>query len=240
MNKELIMTYLLSLGFFSVIILPYLVFGFYFVPWFISIPDIIDLVFYGLVIGLTLYCLYEIYLQDKATYIRYIFIYLFVLHFTGHGFHWAANALNETIKNAHSSVPSMVSEYAYFLDEIASHYIMYPTFLLMLLLLLVGNLSQTSANSQQKIKVKLIIPSVIFGASYFVSSAEAQLPYLTIIFAILFLVVIFAYSKKKETIDLNKYTFALFILESSIVILITALVYWLLFPGFPEPSEILA
>jgi len=239
--KEQLAIFGLSIGFFAIIILPYLVFGFYFSPWYISIPDIIDIVFYGLVIGLSFYLLFEEKLSHAPSWIKYLFIYLFILHFTGHGFHWAANAMNESIINAGSGTPQYVSEYAYFLDEVLSHYIMYPTFLAMLLLLLVADMFYLQKEKEEYSNaMKLMsIPSIIFGFSYMISSAESQLPYLTIAMAVAYICMIGWILKVKGYDELNKRPYQAFIFETSIVILIVAIIYWILFPGFPEPSKIL-
>ncbi|MCD6484804.1 MAG: hypothetical protein J7L47_06815 [Candidatus Odinarchaeota archaeon] len=250
-DKEVLAIFGISIGFFAVIILPYLLFGFYFAQWYISIPDIVDITLYGLIIGLSFFLLYEEKLQAAPTWVRYIFIYLFILHFTGHGFHWAANALNETIINIGSGTPPSVSEYAYYLDEIVSHYIMYPTFLGMLFVLLLADIyvCQESKKSDENTEPheitmnvrRMLIPSVVFGFSYMVSSAEAQLPYLAIFFAIAVIAVLSIKFKFKDGFSsgLSKSNFRVFLFISSIVILITAAIYWMLFPGFPEPSKIL-
>jgi len=209
----------------------------------------VDITFYGLIIGLSFFLLYEEKFQATPTWIRYIFIYLFILHFTGHGFHWAANAINETILNIGSGTPTSVSEYAYYLDEIVSHYIMYPTFLGMLFVLLLADIYVCPENKKSdrhsephEITVnvrRMLIPSVVFGFSYMVSSAEAQLSYLAIFFAIAVIAVIFIKFKDGFSSGLSKSNFRVFLFTSSFMILITAAIYWMLFPGFPEPSKIL-
>ena len=71
----------------------------------------------------------------------------------------------------------------------------------------------------------MLIHSVIFGFSYMISSAEAQLPYLTIFFAIAVVAVISVKFKDDLSKELTKSNFRVFLFVSSIVILIAAAIY---------------
>ncbi len=236
-DKMYLLLWILSIGYFFIVILPYIIFGFTYIPWIISIPDLIDLIFYPPVIGLTLYAIYRsIICGKKNSLIDYFFILFLVIHFIGHGFHWAANAIHETIKHASIYDTSTIS-YAYFLDEVLGHKIMYYPLYFMLLLFLLEEIRYLNA-SYGKNYLFLNIPNgIIFGFSLIISAIEGQSPYEALAlasFSILLVILFF----RKSLGKVKNFPYSSFALVTSMTIVATGIIYFLIFGGFIEPSKI--
>lgn len=228
--------WLLSISYFGLIILPYLVFGFSYVPWIISIPDLIDLAIYPVVICLLLITLFRKISGSMSDKILYSFITLLALHLLGHGFHWAANAIHETIK--HSGIyDSETLSYAYFLDEIVSHKIMYYPLYLILMLLLIEDFTHGRENLDRNYLILSIPNGFLFGFSAIISAIEGQSAIEALLMATSAILIIYILSIK-EKIQVRNYPYIAFMLISSITMLIIGITYWFLFGGFIEPSQL--
>jgi len=225
---------LISIGFayFLIIIFPYLIFGFSFTYGIISYPDLIDLLFYPTVIGMLLYYTWR-RIGEGDEGLNYLFAFFLIIHFVGHGFHWAANAIDVTIENV-GGTPQQVHSYAYFLDEILSHKIMYYSLIALLLIILYAS----KRINEEPGKWELVLgelSSLIFGFSVTISFIEGQSPYEAIIFGVLSIIVTFLHFGGLR--EIQNHPFARYYLRLGIWILIWASAYYALFHGFPQPSE---
>ncbi len=228
----------LGFGVFFTLIFPYLIFGFYFQPWIISIPDMIDLVLYPPIIGLVLYFLFEKLGGNEAPYgLRYIYILFLIIHFVGHGFHWSANAIHETLKHVEGSISADALAYVYFLDEILSHKIMYYSFYAMLLTLLVIDIKYSDISG--RVDGLTMLSAILFGFSVMVSAIEGQSPFEAISMGIVVMLLIVLTTKDRGTGFLKRKPLMFFMLLANIVLLTIAGAYWVVFGGFLEPSKVL-
>ncbi|MGQ4891409.1 MAG: hypothetical protein ACP6IP_02870 [Candidatus Njordarchaeia archaeon] len=228
---------ILGFGYLIVIILPYLIFGFSFIPWIISCPDLIDLLIYPLYMGLTLFYIYE-KTPKKERPLSVLYIALLIIHIEGHGFHWVANAIDVTIENIQNweSVQQLVTlhRYAYFLDEILSHKIMFYSISIIMIIILYWS-NRYKAEINQKQKYLLDTSSIVFGFSLIISFIEGQTPIEGIIFAIaLITFALILYRDIREIYD-NFTSRFLFTMAMTIVIISAA--YFAIFQGFPQPSK---
>jgi len=225
----------LGFSYFCIIILPYLIFGFGFIYGIISYPDLIDLLLYPPIIGLLFYLTWR-NLEVKSEFLNYLFILLFAIHFVGHGLHWAANALNETMKY-YGNVAESIHSYAYFLDEFLSHKIMYYTAIGMLLLILYVS---KDLSSKLLIKEKLIaeLSSLIYGFSITISFIEGQSPYEAILFGVIILLAPILYTRKIK--EIYEKPFIRYFFHLGFWIILWASLYFVIFHGFPQPSEWMA
>ena len=227
----------LGIGYFVVIILPYLIFGFSFIPWIISYPDLIDLLVYPLFMGLTLFYIYE-KTPNKEKFLKILYMSLLIIHIEGHGFHWVANAIDVTIENVPDwgAIPQLVSlhQYAYFLDEILSHKIMFYSISIIMLLILYWS-GRYEAQLEKRTIYTLDISSVIFGFSIIVSFIEGQSPIEVIIFAIALIILGFIIYRRLDRIYQNPV--ARYMFNTAVTILVIAAIYYMIFHGFPQPSE---
>ena len=232
--RELIV---LGIGYFVVVIFPYLIFGFSFIPWIVSYPDLIDLLVYPLFMGLTLFYIYE-KTPNKETPLKILYIALLVVHIEGHGFHWAANAIDVTIENIPNwtAIPQLISlhQYAYFLDEILSHKIMFYSISIIMLLILYWS-ERYETQLGKNMMHTLDISSIIFGFSIIVSFIEGQSPIEGIIFAIALIILGFIIYRNLSKIYQN--TVARYMFNTAVAILVIAAIYYMIFHGFPQPSE---
>ena len=226
---------ILGFAYFCIIILPYLVFGFGFIYGIVSYPDLIDILLYPPVTGLLLYFIWR-NLNVRSEFLNYLFVLLFIIHFVGHGFHWAANAINVTMDN-YGNVPEAVHSYAYFLDEILSHKIMYFSVIGLLLLILYVSRDLTyELDSKKKILAEL--SALIYGFSITVSFIEGQSPYEAIVFGVIALLLPLIYVKGvKETYEKP---FLRFFFHLGFWIIVWSSLYYVIFQGFPQPSEWMA
>lgn len=234
--------YLIALGYayFSIVILPYIVLGFGYSPWIISIPDLIDLVFYPIAITIILIFMHN-KISNVPNWSKLSFAFFTVMHLYGSGFHWAANAIHETIKHTvPSSSMDAVKEalnYAYFLDEILSHKIFFYS-LYILLLIVTYWATIREFNIENKTYIYLgDISSIISGFSIMVSTIEGQSPYETLIFAIL--VVIILLVKIKDIKEILSKPVARYMFLLAILTLFFAALYIAIFGSFVQPSEVL-
>lgn len=229
--------WVLSLGYFLLVIFPYLVFGFSYMPGIISIPDLIDLVLYPFVIGLILYTIFtHLVKREDNILIRYLFMILLILHIEGHGFHWAANALDVTIEHT-VGVPESLYNYVYFLDEHLSHWLtFYSLFGIFMYFLLVSIIKNRDEETGKYWLVNQVM-GLILGFSLIVSGIEAQVPYETIVAGLILLILSIIILKKDFKGMFKERTVISYLFSTSLWIIIFALIYWLMFQGFPQPSE---
>jgi len=228
---------ILGFGFFLLQILPYLSFGFKYIPGIISIPDLIDLALYPFIIGLTLYSIFTFLVRKEDNiFLRYLFIFFLILHIEGHGFHWAANALDVTMDHT-TGVPADLHEYAYFLDEHLGHWLLFYALFGMLLYFLLISIIK---NRDEKVEKRWLINQIaafIFGFSLIVSGIEAQIPYETIIAGLIFLIVPIVFLRQKLKDMFRERCLASYMFSTGLWIIIFASIYWIIFQGFPQPSE---
>ena len=233
-KRQFILVWILGVGYFSITILPYLIFGFELHLGVTSYPDIIDLFFYPPIIGLTLFALFKgLKTNEIPTWIQYLAYFLLILHFEGHGFHWAANSLDVLME--HEGISGLLANYAYFLDEIVSHKIMYYTFYgyAILLVLLESKYSDYTLEE----KWYLILPAAILGGfAFMISGIEGQSPY-EVITAAIIIIAITCYIFRNKFREITKKPIICFYFIASIVMLITAGLYLAIFGSFIQPSE---
>lgn len=234
MNKYL---WYLSLLCFFIITFPYIITGFYFVPGIISVPDLIDLILYPVVIGYILYLIYEEVFKNYEGILKPLYFVLVIIHYVGHGFHWAANALNETIKHLDGVSNQYIANYAYFLDEIVSHKIMFYSIIIILYIVLYMAIRYNVGEGENALKM-MIIPALFFAFYISAAMVEGQSPYELLITMIGFLIVTLAYSRGEFSRINKNYVIAFFFI-AAIISLAMASVYYAIFKGFPQPSEVL-
>jgi len=229
--------WILNLAYFLLVIFPYLVFGFSYIPGIISIPDLIDLALYPFVIGLILYTIFtHLVRREDSILIRYLFMFLLILHIEGHGFHWAANALNVTIEHT-TDVPESLYNYAYFLDEHLSHWLTFYTFFGILMYFLLVSIIKNRDEEAGKYWLVNQIMALIFGFGLIVSGIEGQVPYETIAAGIILLMFPIILLKKNIKRMFKERTVVSYLFSTGLWIIIFASIYWLIFQGFPQPSE---
>ena len=235
-------TLLLTLGYayFIIIILPYIIFGFGFSPWIISVPDLIDLILYPTIITIIL-VLMQSKIDDVPKWSKLLFAFFTVIHLYGSGFHWAANAIHETIKhtvpNSSMEAVSEALDYAYFLDEILSHKIFfYPLFILLLIVTYWATIREFNVENKSYIYFG-DISSILAGFSIMVSTIEGQTPYETLIFAVLVITILTL--KIKDIKEILSRPVARYMFLLAIFTLFFAALYLGVFGSFIQPSEIL-
>nr|MDO8045540.1 hypothetical protein [Candidatus Baldrarchaeota archaeon] len=229
--------WILGLSFFLLQIFPYIVFGFSYIPRIISIPDLIDLILYPFVIGLTLYSIFTFLVRKEDNiFLKHLFVCLLILHIEGHGLHWAANAIDVTMNHT-VGVPIALHEYTYFLDEHLGHWLLfYALFGMLLYFLLISIIKDRDEKIENRWLVNQII-AFIFGFSLIVTGIEAQIPYETIIAGLVFLAIPMVSLRQKIREMFKKKCLASYMFSTGLWIVIFAAIYWLLFHGFPQPSE---
>ena len=226
----------LSLFFFAIITAPYLITGFYFTPGIISIPDLIDLLLYPVIIGYILFLIYKELFRDYQGYLDPLYFLLIIIHFVGHGFHWAANAINETIKHF-DGASTYAANYAYYLDEIISHKIMFYSIIGIFYIILYMAIRYGVGKGEKALKI-MTIPALVFSFSFSAAMVEGQCPYELLITTIIFLLITIWYARRDLSKLNNNYVIAFFFI-ASVFSLALASTYYIIFRGFPQPSEIL-
>jgi len=229
--------WILGFGFFLLQILPYLVFGFKYIPGIISIPDLINLTLYPFVIGLTLYSIFtSLIRKEDSIFLKYLFIFLLILHMEGHGFHWAANALDVTMDHT-TGVPAALHGYAYFLDEHLGHWLLFYALFGMLLHFLLISVVKSRDEKVEKLWLINQIAAFAFGFSLIVSGIEAQMPYETIIAGLIFFTIPIVFLKEKLKEMFREKCLVSYMFSTGLWIIMLASIYWIIFQGFPQPSE---
>ena len=233
--------YLVLTGYlyFVIMILPYIIFGFYFTYGIISIPDMFDVLLYPTIIG---FLLLQIGKKTRANETQKTLYYYFLLiHMYGSGFHWAANAIHETIKNTvpqgSADAVSRALTYAYLLDEIVSHKIFFYAMFAILFIIAYWskNASETVKGNMQMIGD---ISSIIAGFSIAVSLLEGQTALEGAIFAIFMVLYIYVNQKSfKAILEKPSQRYLFFMMVTTLIIFLLTLI---LFGKFIEPSEIIA
>ena len=223
-----------SLAWAIIIILPYVVFGFNsFVGW-TTIPDLVDIFLYTPVMGVLLYNLYKLTKGDAKLpkWLEYLTLIILFIHFEGHGFHWAANAID--VLTERENVVGVVHNVAYFLDEIVSHIVYFSTLILFFFLL---SYIQYVYNPQEvKNKLKVIGSGIFFSFVYTISMIEGQYILYGMALAAIYAILIgYLYTKKK---DIVKQSIILFFLIYSVFVFVWSGVYIAIFGSLKQPSEI--
>jgi len=229
----------LSLSYLFILIIPYLIFGFSFTPGFISIPDLIDILLYPIVIGYIFVRLYHCLFKDhEDRTLRFMYLLSIIVHFEGHGFHWAANAINETIIHIGADTPETIANYVYYLDEIVSHKIMYLSLFAILYIILYLAIKYDLSVKENAIK-SMLIPSLILGFSLPVTMIEGQSPYELIICASIVLIIILTEIFRSGWRKISNNLLLSLLLITSATSIVLMVIYYIVFNGFPQPSEIL-
>ena len=100
-----------SISYFAIVIASHIVFGMHLRPnELVSLPDIIDLIFYPPIIGVLLYLLYDSTVSKSASmYEKILYLIFLILHIEGHGIHWSSNALDVLIER--EGISGLVSDF---------------------------------------------------------------------------------------------------------------------------------
>ena len=225
----------LALAFFFIEIIPVLIFGFSYIPGVISIRDMIDIFVYPPIMGYLFYMIYNEVFREYNGLVSPLYFLAVVLHFEGHGFHWAANALNVMME--HAGISGVVLKYAFLLDEIISHKMMFHAFIVILLIILYMATKYRIGESENALKY-MFPAGILFGFSLSAAMVEGQSPYELIITCIIILLIItltpyggFSRVKRNDVLA--------FLFSMALFSLVLAGAYYAIFKGFPQPSEIL-
>ncbi|MEX0567643.1 MAG: hypothetical protein Q6363_000585 [Candidatus Njordarchaeota archaeon] len=221
--------------YFLIIIFPYIIFGFKIESGLVSMPDLIDLVFYPPVFGVLLFVIYESVKSDnQPKYIKYIAFIMLVIHFEGHGLHWAANAI-DVLVYGNSSIPKEIADFAYFLDEILSHKIMFGGILGFFFVLFVIDIRY---NKYKKYNPVWGLLGIVQGLLFTISFIEGQFIIDAMIIVAVFLVSMFVIHGK-DILKARDKPMCWFVLLFLISMYIWAILYVLIFGGLYQPSEFL-
>ena len=203
----------------------------------INFPDIIDITLFVPFMAIILLSLYRSYnIRDKK--LSTILLIAYVIFFEGHGVHWAANALDllqhcegaDCLARFGEAAESQ--KLAYFLDEIIGHKLMYyPLFLILLIFLLID----TELKMSRQERFLLYLSGVLHGFYLIVATVEGQTGIEGLIFAALALIICL----RMGLSDTKKRPFALFMLTTSIVMLVLGISWWAYWGALVQPSKIL-
>ena len=225
-----------SISYFAIVIASHIVFGMHLRPnELVSLPDIIDLVFYPPIIGVLLYLLYDSTVSKSASmYEKILYLIFLILHIEGHGIHWSGNALDVLIER--EGISGLVYDFAYFIDEIFSHLIMFSSLFIIMVLLIIYEEKYDALDASEYYRYPLI-SGMIMGFNLLVASIEAQVPYEAISVALI-LVALPIYFAKRKRRSLKEKQAQLFSLVVGAAILLLSPIYYVMFGGFIQPSEI--
>ncbi len=226
-----------SVVYFLVVIAPYLVVlvaprsG---LRW---LPDMVDLVLYLPVIGIIfIELIRNIMPNDAPKGVQYLILLSAILHFYGHGFHWSANAID--VRMPEGSEPT-VKEWAYFLDEILGHIIMFGGLLLFVYSLALSEAIYTSYHREEYPKHILVAFGIFHGFTLTLAFIEGQFIYYAFILILLYVVLIAILGEKSDGLSrtLQK-PFILFWFSTLLSIYLWSAIYFLIFGGLYQPSEL--
>ena len=226
----------ISVVWFFVIILPYLLFGFNsFVQW-TTIPDLVDIFFYTPIMGFFLYMLFKKVKEGKEIpfWLEFLAILALFVHFEGHGFHWAANALDVLAER--NNITGIVLEVAYFLDEIVSHIVYFGALILYFYVLSAIQYGYNKKEVSNKLKV--MASSVFFSFAFTISMIEGQFIYIGMVLSIIYIVAIVLMYVLKDKDVINQ-VIILYWLIFSVCVFLWSGVYYAIFGSLKQPSEIM-
>ncbi|MHA1594398.1 MAG: hypothetical protein ACTSXJ_05585 [Candidatus Baldrarchaeia archaeon] len=164
--------------------------------------------------------------RKALSFLFYLFLFYFLI---GFGIHYAGNAINNSLEG-HSHV-------AYFYDEYLGHVFSYLPILGALICIVVAEIRAPSpyrlSNADIAVLLVLSLPiGVLVGYAF----VEGQTPYLgyAVVPALIVLGVLVRIVRGLRFRRLPILTFSLMILTVSFVF---TMVYGILYPGWPQPSE---
>jgi len=201
------------------------------------VPDTIDLILYFPVFGIILLELFRnVVPNDAPKSLQYLILLAIMLHFYGHGFHWAANAINTRIP-ANSELT--VKEWAYFLDEILGHKIMFGGLLLFVFSMSFCEIVYTKYGAEQYSRTKLALFAMFQGVTLTLAFIEGQFIYDAFVLIAIYTIFLAALGKKFENFrEILKKPFVFFWLVTLLSIYLWSALYILLFGGLFQPSEL--
>ena len=218
---------IISFGLFLGLDLPFILEIVFRIP---PIADLCDILFVFPLYLIGTYSIFRIF-SSKSPYLQYFYILSIGLFVEGHGMHWAANAIHNSMSIGERGFPL-----AYFLDERLGHILLFTgAFLTLISLCLMQN--ERKINIEKNDKIWLIISSIPFGFFLSIGFIEGQVIYFFLPATIILLFFLSYYSYKLK-IKFGEEPFNLFVFYASIVIIALSLLYFLIFGSFIEPSKI--
>ncbi len=194
------------------------------------IGDLLDILFIFPLYLIGTYTIFRIF-SPRSSYLQYFYIFSIGLFAEGHGLHWAANAIHNSMVSGEKGF-----QIAYFLDEVLGHLLLFSGAFLTLISLCVMQ-HRKKINIGKKDKIWLIISSIPFGFFLSIGFIEGQVIYIFLPATVLLLLFLLYYSYKSK-IRFEEEPFNMFILYTSSVIIVLSVIYYIIFGSFIEPSKI--
>jgi len=225
-----------SLLYFLLVIFPYLAFGFCSTRLFVGIPDLIDLTLYVPVFSFILLSIFWCYdISNIPDWLRFLAYFSLVLHFWGHGFHWAANAVDVALSN--NSAPSEVINFAYFLDEILGHIFMFSGLLLFVFVLTYIDIIYVDEYPHFN-RIRLGFFGFFLGFSLTLAFIEGQYIRYALILCAIYIISLLLYCGKTRNTLIFRSPFIYFWIIAFLSIFVWSSIYVAIFGDFYQPSEL--
>ncbi len=229
--------WVLGFGYFFIGIFPYVVPSFRDLLKMIFTPYVFDLLICPFLLGLALYSVYSWLIKEKDhVFLRFLFIFLLIFCIEGYGLHWAANTLNSAISSI-VGVDEGLKTYVYFLDEHLGHWLIFYSLYGILTYFLFVSIFYDRDEEIGGLWLIHQFTAFMFGFCLFASAMEGQIAHGVIITGLILVVVPIVFLRKSFREVFRRRALISFMFTAGLSILTFTLIYWMLFQGFPQPSE---
>lgn len=216
--------------------------------WYMRLGDVFSLIVTMPFFAIILFKFYELVFKQSQYHTKqsYKFAYFFSVatFFIGNGLHIASNAIHAyytEVKNYSNIIPRDLNDLIYFLDEQLSHLIIIASLAVIFILLILCDSSNKYEIISFTNRSIVISIAVLHGVWLMISFVESTLIYIGLISAILptILIALLAYKKSESFINfIGKRYLIFYLLISFLTVIISSIVYSIIFGGFIEPSKL--
>ncbi|MGQ4832584.1 MAG: hypothetical protein ACP6IS_01645 [Candidatus Asgardarchaeia archaeon] len=181
------------------------------------------------IVKLYLELMEELVLENKGVWdvIFLVFLTYFIL---GYGIHFVGNEINNFLNES--------VELAYLYDEIIGHILMYLAIVVISFIFgYIQILNPIRKNLSTYDFIYLVSSGILFGILSGFGIMEGQTPYFGYVVAPMLIALLLYYMTSKKT-KFQKLPFIVFLITELVTMIIFTIIYWTVFNGFPQPSEI--
>ena len=195
-----------------------------------GLADLVDILFLLPSLSILFLLLFREFGGAENRY-RYLFYLFLIVMIEGHGIHWAANMIHNSMLPGERGYDT-----AYFLDEILGHVIFFSGVYLSLLYITYLRLGMTCQLTPDD-RLMILLSSLVVGYAFSLSTIEGQIiiPFLIIVGVTLGVMMLISRWKRWNVLD-DAWTS--FVVQMFIFFYIFSILYYITFGSFRQPSEI--
>ena len=213
--------------------------------WYFRAADVADMAILGpILMGVLLYLWFYMFRYGAPTRLLVIFAVFMIGFMWSHAMHATANSIDTfatEVRDYRHVIPEDLYQLIFFIDERLSHWLLFAFVTGLLACWLVFDQSELAPPIMPRNPILLLLLGIIYGIVQAYSLIEARAVPLVVPMIIILLGLWFWYWRR-SALPLTKYLghrpFTTFVAIMSISAVVTMVVWWIIFGGFPQPSEI--